>query len=66
MQWLGSNKLYARGLTSKDDVFVQNQTGELIFKGDSLELLFDTNLAADSHSVLANSDDYQLGISPGG
>jgi len=60
-----ANKLYLAAYV-KDDVFVQNQTGESIFKGDSLELLFDTNLAADSHSVLANSDDYQLGISPGG
>jgi len=64
MGW-DANKLYLAAYV-KDDVFVQNQTGESIFKGDSLELLFDTNLAADSHSVLANSDDYQLGISPGG
>lgn len=60
-----ANKLYLAAYV-KDDVFVQNQSGEQLFRGDSLELLFDTNLAADSHVTTADADDYQLGISPGG
>lgn len=60
-----ANKLYIAAYV-KDDVFVQNQSGENLFRGDSLELLFDTNLAADSHVTTADQDDYQLGISPGG
>jgi hypothetical protein len=50
----------------KDDVFVQNQTGKNLFKGDSLELLIDNNLGGDAGSAWLNSDDFELGISPGG
>ncbi len=60
-----ANKLYIAA-SVKDDVFVQTQGGNQIFKGDSLEILFDTNLATDSHTTFVNADDYQLGISPGG
>ncbi len=48
-----------------DDVHVQTQTGELIFKGDSLEILLDTNLAGDFADDQLSGDDYQLGLSPG-
>jgi hypothetical protein len=48
-----------------DDAHVQTQLGELIFRGDSLELLVDTDLPGDAGSDELNSDDYQLGLTPG-
>jgi hypothetical protein len=48
-----------------DDVFAQNATGELLYRGDSLELQFDANLPADYAEQRLNSDDYQFGLSPG-
>lgn len=48
-----------------DDKYVQNATGADIFKGDSIELLLDTNLTGDLDSPSLSSDDYQLVISPG-
>ncbi len=48
-----------------DDVYVQNATGQDIYKGDSLEILFDTNLYGDLSSTNLSSDDFQIGISPG-
>lgn len=49
-----------------DDVFVQTQAGESLFRGDSLELLLDVDLNGDFDSGTLSSDDYQLGLSPGG
>ncbi len=49
----------------RDDVYAQNATGADIFKGDSLEILLDTNISADFFVTKTDSDDYQLGISPG-
>lgn len=49
----------------KDDLYVQNATGESLFEGDSIELLFDGNVAKDFYVDSLNEDDYQLGISPG-
>jgi hypothetical protein len=48
-----------------DDKYVQNATGIDIFKGDSIELLLDTDLTGDQYSTSITSDDYQLVISPG-
>lgn len=48
-----------------DDVFVQTQRGETLFRGDSLELLFDSDLGADFDSAELSADDLQLGLSPG-
>lgn len=48
-----------------DDKYVQNATGADIFKGDSIELLLDTDLMGDLSSTSLSSDDYQLVISPG-
>lgn len=48
-----------------DDAHVQTQLGELIFRGDSLEILMDTNLAGDFTSSELSADDYQLGLTPG-
>jgi hypothetical protein len=59
-----ANQLYIAAKV-KDDNYVQNAVGEDIFKGDSLEVLFDKNLRDDFYSPVLNLDDFQLGISPG-
>ncbi len=48
-----------------DDVFVQNKTGELMYLGDSVEILIDANLDNDFYSATLNQDDFQFGVSPG-
>lgn len=48
-----------------DDTYAQNASGKDLYKGDSLELLIDTNLYGDFRSSELSDDDYQLGISPG-
>ncbi len=49
----------------QDDVYAQNAAGVNLFKGDSLELLLDTNISGDFFKTQTDGDDYQLGISPG-
>jgi hypothetical protein len=49
----------------EDDVHIQNQSGINIFKGDSVDLVLDTNLEEDFDSMNLNADDYQIGLSPG-
>jgi hypothetical protein len=49
----------------RDDKYVQNATGEELFKGDSLEILLDTKIADDFYYTKLSPDDYQLGISAG-
>jgi hypothetical protein len=44
---------------------VQNATGIDLFKGDSIELLFDADLTGDASSTQLSADDYQLVFSPG-
>jgi hypothetical protein len=48
-----------------DDKYVQNATGDLLYKGDGIEILLDADLLGDFKSTSVSSDDYQLGISPG-
>mgnify|MGYP001202623289 CR=1 FL=1 len=48
-----------------DDVFVQTERGDTLFRGDSLELLFDADLGADFDSTSLSNDDIQVGLSPG-
>jgi len=48
-----------------DDLYVQNASGYDIYKGDSLEILLDSKLAADYYYDVLSADDFQLGISPG-
>ena len=48
-----------------DDVYVQTQTGNAIYKGDSLEILFDADLRGDFNVNSLNGDDIQLGLSIG-
>lgn len=49
----------------RDDKYVQNARTRELFKGDSLEILIDTNLQADYYTRSLSADDFQLGISPG-
>lgn len=48
-----------------DNQYVQNASGANLYLGDSLEILIDTNLAADFYVSSLSPDDFQLGISPG-
>jgi LCP family protein required for cell wall assembly len=52
-------------LDINDSAFVQLATGDQLYRGDSLEIWFDAQLAADGTSRELNGDDFQLGISPG-
>ena len=49
----------------KDDQYQQHAIDENIFKGDSLEILFDQQISTDYYLAALSNDDYQLGISPG-
>jgi len=53
------------GVHVVDDKYVQNATGANLYKGDSLEVLIDTNLQADFYVDALSPDDFQLGVSPG-
>ena len=48
-----------------DEVYVQTQTGNAIYKGDSIEILFDADLRGDFNVNTLNGDDVQLGLSIG-
>lgn len=63
---LGWDKTYLYlAVKVRDDEYVQNASGELLFKGDSLEVILDTDLLGDFYTNVLSPDDYQLGISPG-
>ncbi len=61
--WDTENLYIAMDVT--DDVIVQKYTGTNIWRGDHVELWFDTQLQLDFDSAQANSDDFQVGFSPG-
>ena len=48
-----------------DDVFSQNYTGNQINNGDSVTLVFDTDLEGDFNIPFYNSDDFHIDFSPG-
>jgi hypothetical protein len=58
-----ADQLYI-GVEVFDDIHVQNQTGNLIFRGDSLDMQLDTDLAGDYGDGLS-PDDIQIIFSPG-
>jgi hypothetical protein len=58
------NFLYI-GARVKDGVYVQGAGGERLFRGDSVEILLDTNVSRDYYLDELSNDDYQLGLSPG-
>lgn len=53
------------GVEVTDNTFVQNSSGELLYLGDSLEILIDADVSGDYYNNSLNNDDYQLGFSPG-
>ncbi len=53
------------GVWVVDDVHAQTQQGALIYRGDSVEVLFDADLRGDLTDARLSADDYQLGFSPG-
>ena len=59
-----SQNLYL-GVEVIDEDYEQNTGGSNLFKGDSLEVLLDTNLTTDFGNSTLSADDFQLGISPG-
>ena len=61
--WDNSNLYLAAEVIDED--YEQNTAGVNLFKGDSLEVLLDTNIAADFYLTYLTPDDFQLGISPG-
>ncbi|MGW8318527.1 MAG: sugar-binding protein [Candidatus Promineifilaceae bacterium] len=52
------------GVEITDDVHVQTQTGNQIFRGDSIDMQFDTDRSGDFGDGLS-PDDYQITFSPG-
>mgnify|MGYP002640483302 CR=1 FL=1 len=58
------NYLYV-GARIKDDQYHQNASGITLFKGDSVEIVLDTDVGGDYYLNVLSSDDYQLGVSPG-
>ncbi len=75
--WTGTNDLSASyflgwdttnlylAVRVRDERFVQAASGRYLYRGDSVEMLLDVNLATDYTSTTLSSDDYQLGLSPG-
>lgn len=55
--------LYA-AVTILDDIHAQNQTGNTLFRGDSLDMQFDTDRGGDFGPRLS-PDDFQISLSPG-
>lgn len=49
----------------QDEAIVQKNTGSILWKGDHVELWFDTQLQLDFDSPSESDDDFQLGVSPG-
>lgn len=59
-----SQALYI-GVQVTDDDYVQQARGATLFRGDSVEILLDTELGADFNSRSLSADDYQIGFSAG-
>lgn len=51
--------------TVADNSYQQLATGAYIYKGDSIEILMDTNVSADFYTTGLSADDYQIGMTPG-
>lgn len=53
------------GVEVTDDVHVQAETGDQIYKGDEVEIQIDANLTGDFEDTGLSGDDGQVGLSPG-
>lgn len=62
LAWDNAN-LYI-GVEVTDDIHVQTQTGNLIYRGDSVDIQFDTNRTGDFGDGVS-PDDFQITFSPG-
>ncbi len=62
LAWDANNLYVAVEVT--DDVHVQTQSGNQIFRGDSLDIQFDTDRLGDFGDSLSQ-DDFQITLSPG-
>ncbi|MBK8904698.1 MAG: hypothetical protein IPM53_26195 [Anaerolineaceae bacterium] len=62
LAWDDANLYVAVRVT--DDTHVQNASGNLIYRGDSVDMQFDTNRQGDYGSSLS-PDDFQITLSPG-
>ncbi|HST04532.1 MAG TPA: protein kinase [Chloroflexia bacterium] len=63
--WDDTNFYVAGTITDNLHVQTARTRGYDLYKGDDVELWFDTDLAGDFAVSEANADDYQLGLSPG-
>jgi serine/threonine protein kinase len=61
--WDERNFYLAVGVT--DNAHVQISQGGDLYKGDHIEVWFDTDLAGDFSNTKMDGDDYQIGLSPG-
>jgi hypothetical protein len=61
--WDDNNLYIAVKVT--DNKYVQNASGADLYKGDSLDLLFDAVPGDSTNATKLNDKDFQLGISPG-
>lgn len=52
-------------LRVKDDRYIQNVTGDELYKGDHIEILLDNELDGDYADSTLSADDHQLGLSLG-
>jgi hypothetical protein len=62
LAWDATNLYVAVAVT--DDTHVQTQTGSQLFRGDSVEMQFDTNRQGDFGPGIS-ADDFQIALSPG-
>ncbi len=75
--WNGSDDVEARWMSQwdanflyfwvqvSDDAHVQVNADESIWRGDSLEIEIDTDIAGDEADINSNNDDFQIIVSPG-
>lgn len=64
--WYGWDNSYLYlAATVADESYQQLATGAYIYKGDSIEVLMDTNVSADFYTTGLSADDYQIGMTPG-
>ncbi|PZS02438.1 MAG: hypothetical protein DLM69_04050 [Candidatus Chloroheliales bacterium] len=61
--WDANNFYLAVGVN--DNVHVQTATGGDLYKGDHIEVWFDTDLGGDFSNTAMDGDDFQIGLSPG-
>lgn len=63
--WDSTNFYVAATITDNVHIQFARTRGYDLYKGDDIELWFDTDLAGDFAVREANGDDFQLGLSPG-